>query len=52
MQIPLRQCEWGGQPLQSSSVENNILDITTQPFPKPTLTLTSHLRQNNGLGEG
>ena len=26
--------------------------VPTYPFPKPTLTLTSHLGQNVGLGEG
>ena len=26
--------------------------LPTYPFPKSTLTLTSHLRQNVGLGEG
>ena len=26
--------------------------LPTYPSPKPTLTLTSHLRQNVGLGEG
>ena len=26
--------------------------LPTYPFPKPTLTLTSHLRQNVGLGDG
>ena len=26
--------------------------LSTYPSPKPTLTLTSHLRQNDGLGEG
>ena len=26
--------------------------LSTYPFPKPTLTLTSHLGQNVGLGEG
>ena len=26
--------------------------LPTYPFPKPTLTLTSHLRQNVGLVEG
>ena len=28
------------------------LQVPTYPFPKPTLTLTSHLGQNVGLGEG
>ena len=27
-------------------------ELPTYPFPKPTLTLTSHLGQNVGLGEG
>ena len=26
--------------------------LPTYPFPKPTLTLTSHLGKNVGLGEG
>ena len=26
--------------------------LPTYPFPKPTLTLTSHLGQSVGLGEG
>ena len=26
--------------------------LPTHPFPKLTLTLTSHLGQNDGLGEG
>jgi len=26
--------------------------LSTNPSPKPTLTLTSHLGQNVGLGEG
>ena len=26
--------------------------LPTYPSPKPTLTLTSHLRQNGGLAEG
>ena len=26
--------------------------LSTYPFPRPTLTLISHLGQNVGLGEG
>ena len=36
------------------TIENSLLvsgKLPTYPSPKPTLTLTFHLRQNVGLGE-
>ena len=36
-------------------VENSLFvsgKLPTYPSPNPTLTLTSHLRQNVGLGKG
>ena len=34
------------------SVQFRFLGLPTYPSPKLTLTLTSHFRQNDGLGEG
>ena len=40
-----KDCTWSGTLYVSGK-------LPTHPSPKLTLTLTSHLRQNNGLGEG
>ena len=36
----------------SGNLAHNLLQLPTYPSPKLTLTLTSHLGQNDGLGEG
>ena len=36
----------------SGNLAHNLLQLLTYPSPKLTLTLTSHLGQNDGLGEG
>ena len=46
---PVRMCSWPCKIIGSLYAYGK---LRTYPSPKPTLTLTSHLRQDVGLGEG